>query len=56
LLEAEVDVEVVTLERDPLLSPDEAETFSHLEQELLQPRNDRGLEIVLLPSRSVGEI
>src|SRR5207244_3654560 len=56
IVEDEVDVEVIALEREPLLSRDEAEAFPHLEEEFLEPADDRLFEIPLLRRRLLAKV
>src|SRR5262245_59544276 len=55
VIEDEVYVEVVTIQRKPLLSRDKAEALAKLEKEAFELINDGLLEISLLPGRLLGE-
>jgi hypothetical protein len=47
VVEDEVDIEMLVLEREALLPRNEGEAFADLEQEMLQLLEDRALEVTL---------
>src|SRR5690606_35888588 len=49
VVEDQVDVEVIALQGEPSLSCDDAEALAELEQERLDPIDDRLLEVALEP-------
>jgi hypothetical protein len=56
IVEDEVDIEVVALEREPLLARHEAEALAHLEQEVLKAIDDRLLEVALMGRRLLAQV
>src|SRR5207248_6305699 len=55
VVEHEVDVKVIAVERDALLARDEAEALPELEKKFLKPLDDRALEVRLEPRRPLLE-
>jgi len=56
VVEDEVDVEVIALERHALLPRDEAEAFAQLKEERLEAIDDGLLEVALAPVRPLVEV
>ena len=55
MVEDQVHVEVIPLDRDPLLAGDEVEVTTEFEEEVLQPGDEGLLEVVFLPGSGLGE-
>lgn len=55
VVEHEVDVEMVAVDRDAFLARHEEQVAAQLQEELLQPREQRGLQVALAPRGGFGQ-